>query len=120
VFSGAEAVGPLRASRLVLAAIPGITDQPIAAFAKARPEDDPTGNLDDDTAAVIDPYLIPSREVMYTVRAEAKTAGGGLFVREAVVELTGEPDRPFRVHAWRRGDLDEPGPELAGARGWRG
>ena len=36
VFSGAEAVDPLRAPRLVLAAIPGMTDQLIEAFAAGR------------------------------------------------------------------------------------
>ncbi len=115
VFSGAEAVDPLHASRLVLAAIPGMTDQLIEAFAKTGPEDDPLAAIDDDSAGEIEPYLIPSREVMYTIRAEARTAGGGVFVREAVVELTGQADRPFLVHAWRRGSRDQPAP--AGAPG---
>ncbi len=113
VFSGAEAVDPLRASRLVLAAIPGMTDQLIAAFAKAGPDDDPTSNLDDETLTEIEPYLIPSREVMYTILAEARTVGGGVFVREAVVELTGGPPRPFLIHAWRRGTLEERAPDRA-------
>ncbi len=117
IFSGAEAVDPLRASRVVLAAIPGMTQQLIEAYAAARPDEDPLAGIDDNTAFDIEPYLIPSREVMYTVRAEAETAAGGLFVREAVIELTGEPDRPFRVHAWRRGNLDDLGPEAASARG---
>jgi general secretion pathway protein K len=116
VFSGAEAVDPLRASRLVLAAVPGMTEQLIEAYARAGPDDDPLAGLDDDSVLEIEPYLIPSREVMYRVHAEARTAGGGVFVREAVIELIGEPDRPFLVHAWRRGNLDEPAPELAGAR----
>ena len=117
VFSGAEAVDPRRASKVVLAAIPGMTDQLIEAFAKAGPEEDPLANMEDDSVFEIEPYLIPSREVMYTVRAEALTAVGGLFVREAVVELTGGPPRTFLVHAWRRGTLDELDPALVGARG---
>ena len=115
VFSGAEAVDPRHAPRVVLAAIPGMTDQLIEAYAKAGPEEDPLANIEDDSVFEIEPYLIPSRKVMYTVRAEAKTAGGGQFVREAVIELTSQPDRPFRVHAWRRGSLDDPTPELADA-----
>ena len=117
VFSGAEAVDPRRASRLVLAAIPGMTDQLIEAFAKAAPEDNPLASLNDDSAIDMERYLIPSREVMYTVRTEALTTGGGVFVREAVVELTGSLPRPFLVHAWRRGTLDESDPALVGARG---
>jgi general secretion pathway protein K len=106
VFSGAEAVDPLRAPRLVLAAIPGMTDQLIEAFAGAGPDDDPLGEIGDDSLFDLEVYLIPSREVMYTVRAEARTMGGGTFVREAVVEITLEPRQPFRIHAWRRGTLD--------------
>ena len=73
VFSGAEAVDPMHASRVVLAAIPGMTDQLIEAYAKAGPEDDPLASVNDDSVFDIEPYLIPSREVMYTVRAEART-----------------------------------------------
>jgi hypothetical protein len=77
----------------------------------AGPGDDPLANVDHDSVFDIEPYLKPSREVMYAVHAEAKTTGGGLFVREAVVELTGRSNQPFRVHAWHRGNLNEPGPE---------
>jgi general secretion pathway protein K len=107
VFSGAEAVDPLHASRVVLAAIPGMTEQLIEAYAQAGPDDDPLASVTDDSVFDIEPYLIPSRQIMYAVRAEARSRGGGLFVREAVIELTGDPGRPFRVHAWGRGDLDQ-------------
>jgi general secretion pathway protein K len=116
VFSGAEAVDPMHASRVVLAAIPGMTDQLIEAFAKAGPEDDPLASVEDESAVDVEPYLIPSRQVMYTIRAEAHTAGGGTFVREAVVELTGSSPRPFLVHAWRRGTFDELAPRPADVR----
>ncbi len=115
IFSGAEAVDPLHASRLVLASIPGMNDQLIEAFAKAEPSDDPLASINDDRVFDIEPYLSPSREDMYTIRAEAKTAGGGLFVREAVIELTGAPRQPFQVFAWRRGTVDQPGSDLGGA-----
>jgi general secretion pathway protein K len=116
IFSGSEAVDPMHASKVVLAAIPGITEQLIEAYAKAGPDKDPSANVDDDRVFGIKPYLMRSREVMYTVLAEAKTTGGGLFVREAVVELTGQSNQPFRVHAWHRGNLNEPGSYAAGAR----
>jgi general secretion pathway protein K len=116
IFSGAEAVDPMHASRVVLAAIPGMTDQLIEAYAKAGPNNDPLATINDDSVFDIEPYLIPSRQVMYTVRAEARTREGGLFVREAVIELTGNLRRPFRVHAWRRGSLDQPAPDPTGPR----
>ena len=40
---------------------------------------------------------------IYTIRAEAHTESGAVFVREAVVELTREADQPFRFHAWKQG-----------------
>ena len=39
---------------------------------------------------------------VYTVHAEGRTEGGSVFVREAVVRVTGG-STPFRFHAWRRG-----------------
>ena len=117
IFSGAQAVDPTRASRVVLAAIPGMTDRLIEAYSKAGSQGDPLANINDDSLFEIEPYLMPSREVMYTVRAEAKTAGGGLFVREAVFELIGQPDQPFRIHAWRRGSSDDSGSDSSKSGG---
>jgi hypothetical protein len=36
------------------------------------------------------------------VTAEARTAGGGIFIREAVLRRTAVPTRPFDVLSWRR------------------
>jgi general secretion pathway protein K len=116
VFSGTEAVDPMHASRVVLAAIPGMTDQLVEAFAKAGAMEDPLASIDDTAVVDVEPYLIPSREVMYEVCAQATTAGGGIFVREAVIELTGQPLRPFLVHAWRHGTLDGCATGASGAR----
>ena len=43
---------------------------------------------------------------IYSVRAEATVDSGALFVREAVVRLTGRAERPWLVHAWRQGRMD--------------
>ncbi len=43
-----------------------------------------------------------------TVRAEAHTESGAVFVREAVVRLTGKGEQPFRFLGWRQGRLREP------------
>ena len=42
---------------------------------------------------------------IYSVRAEATVDSGALFVREAVVRLTGRAERPWLVHAWRQGRM---------------
>ena len=42
-----------------------------------------------------------SRTKVYTLHAEARTANGAYFAREAVVRITGG-DVLYRIHAWRR------------------
>lgn len=41
-----------------------------------------------------------SRQRAFTITAEARTAGGGVFVRQAVIELTGNRDRPIDIRQW--------------------
>ena len=43
-----------------------------------------------------------SRARAFTIRAEGQTAGGGIFVREAIVELTGDRDQPIAVRQWEQ------------------
>lgn len=49
------------------------------------------------------PYIVPSAVPIFTIRAEAKTEGGAVFVREAVVALTAGARKPFRVLTWEQG-----------------
>ena len=102
VHAGTDGVDPTRATRAVLEALPGITPAMVESLLVADLED-PLAAVDDDAAlAEIDQYWLPSREAVFTIRAEASTPGGGRFVREAVIELDGSPERPFLVHAWRQ------------------
>jgi general secretion pathway protein K len=104
VHSGTDGVDPTRATRPVLEALPGITPAVVERLFGAEQDGDPLAAVEDDTVlAQIDLYWLPSREAVFTVRSEARTAGGGRFVREAVIELDGSPERPFLVHAWRQG-----------------
>ena len=43
----------------------------------------------------------------FTIRADAATADGARFIREALVSLTGDAARPYMIHEWRHGDLDD-------------
>ena len=105
VYSGAEGIDPSRASPEVLRAVPGMTPEFVAAIRAAGPDGDPFELIDDEALFDIEVYFVPSREIMFRVVAEARTAGGGVFVREAVLELSGVPEQPFMVHAWYRGAL---------------
>jgi general secretion pathway protein K len=107
VHAGSDGLDPTRATRAVLEALPGITPETVDRLLATGPFDDPLAAIEDDEVlAQIDLYWLPSREAVFTIRADASTRGGGRFVREAVIELDGTPERPFLVHAWRRGDLD--------------
>lgn len=105
VYSGAEGIDPTRASRDVLESVPGMTPEIADAIRAAGPGGDPFATTNDESLFDLEAYFVPSREIMFQIRAEARTAGGGVFVREAVIELTLQPDRPFQAHAWRRGTL---------------
>ena len=110
VYSGADGVDPTRAPRLVLQARPGMTPELLEALLTAGDDVDPFSLIEDEPlVAELEQYLVPSRELMFTVRALGRTSGGGRFLREAVVELGASPDRPFVVHAWARGTLPAPG-----------
>jgi general secretion pathway protein K len=107
VHAGSDGLDFTRATRAVLEALPGITPEIVEGLLATGPFDDPLAAIEDDEVlAQIDLYWLPSREAVFTIRADASTRGGGRFVREAVIELDGTPERPFLVHAWRRGDLD--------------
>jgi general secretion pathway protein K len=105
VYSGAEGIDPTRASLDVLRAVPGMTPELAEAIRTAGPDGDPFELIDDETLFEIEVYFVPSREIMFRVVAEARSAGGGVFVREAVIELSGVPEQPFMVHTWGRGAL---------------
>jgi general secretion pathway protein K len=103
VHAGSYGLDPTRATRAVLEALPGITPEVVERLLVVRPDDNPLEAIDDEMLEQIDRYWLPSREAVFTIRAEAQTSGGGRFVREAVIELDGSPERPFLVHAWRQG-----------------
>lgn len=102
VYSGSEGIDPTRADPVVLSAVPGMTPEVIETLLAARETDDLYGVLDDDVLFDLELYFIPSRESVFTIAAEARSLEGGVFVREAVIELSADPARPFDVFDWRR------------------
>ena len=111
VYSGAEGIDPTRAPRPVLEALPGITPSVVEALLAAGGEVDPFSVIEgQDLLTNLEEYIVPSRELMFTIRALGRTSGGGRFLRQAVIELDTSLDRPFLVYAWGRGTL----PDIAG------
>jgi general secretion pathway protein K len=110
VYSGAEGVDPAQASRPVLLALPGMTPQLVEALLTAGDDADPFSLIEGEALlADLEQYMVPSRELMFTIRALGRTSGGGRFLRQAVIELGASLDEPFLVHAWTRGTLPDTG-----------
>ena len=100
VYSEAETIDPRTAPRAALLALPDTTAEQVDELLKLRAEVGEDG-LPGLLAA--EDYLAPSTAQTYTVRAEARTETAAIFVREAVVGVTVEAQRPFVLRAWRRG-----------------
>jgi general secretion pathway protein K len=108
VYSGSEGIDPTRAPRPVLEALPGMTPPVVEALLAAGREVDPFSVIEDEPLlAELEEYIVPSRELVFTIRALGRTSGGGHFLRQAVIELDGTLDRPFLVYAWSRGNLTD-------------
>jgi general secretion pathway protein K len=87
IHSGQSEVNPSTAPDLVLRTIPNLTIRERDQIMSARSERVP-------------PQL--SQVDVVTVLADARTRGGGRFVREAVLRRSGEPGNPFQILDWRQ------------------
>ena len=84
-------------------AIPGVERDQIESLLEGRRARAPDAGVDASLApAGSAPYVSRPRGLVYSIRAEARSAGGSLFVREAVVQLTRLPSEPIRFRAWKR------------------
>ncbi len=109
VYSKRAKIDLVTAPREVLLAVPGIVAAEVEALLAARANMEgpiPRRALPAPTADR--GYFSLSSRRIFTVRAEAHTESGAVFVREAVVRLTGKGGQPFRIFAWRQGRLREP------------
>ena len=87
VHSGQSEVNPSTAPELVLRTIPNLTVRERDQIMSARSERVPSQL---------------SQVDVVTVLADARTRGGGRFVREAVLRRSGEPGNPFQILDWRQ------------------
>jgi general secretion pathway protein K len=78
--------------------------EPLAGIDGSEAEEGPSFMADEfDAAPDLSPFAGGGLAGVYTIRSEARLEGGAVFVREAVVELTGEARRPYWFLAWRQG-----------------
>lgn len=104
VYSGEPQINMNTAPRQVLAAIPGIDEAGVDALMALRDlgEDDQLNQLESGPPEIFD-FLTDLGPLVFTIRAEARTPGGGVFVRDAVVRLTEDPTQPYTLLAWKQG-----------------
>ncbi len=89
----------------VLLALPGLDDAGRGLIIEGR------GMAEDEAdAPATPPAVSPTRfgrvartGGVVTVRAEARTASGGIFIREAIVRVGGERETPYEYLGWRQG-----------------
>ena len=100
VYTRSRGIDPETAPPEALRALPQIGPAEVEAVlgARAAGEEDLEAYI-----ASAEPFLTPIISAVYTIRAEARTSGGALFIREAVVSLSAVSDLPYSLLAWRRG-----------------
>lgn len=111
VYSHRRQIDPLTAPIEVLRSLPGAKPAEIDAFAAARARLGPIPGALPALNGVGDLVAHTALHAV-TVTAEAKTAAGTTFTREAVVALVNRPEVPYLVLAWRpmrRSDRHRPG-----------
>ena len=100
VYSRSKGIDPATAPVAALVALPGMSTAQAKAFAAGRSR---SAVADQGGALADSPYLVPSAIPIVTIRAEAETEGGAVFVREAVVALTPGARKPFHILTWEQG-----------------
>lgn len=110
VWSRSSTINPRTAPLRLLAALPGIDADRLAAFASAR-EGDPlrTGGLSASLGA-IQAYASDGASDAFTISATARLGDGTVFVREAAVTLAPDAPTVFTLESWRQGEDDGTGP----------
>ena len=125
VHSRSKGVDVTVAPAIVLLALPGVDAEAVEAFTEQRQARPGAGEQGAGQMAGAElggarittlpglgrQYASRSRGRVFTVRAEARVRSGAVFVREAVISMTRNIEKPFNIHAWRRGRRASPGPE---------
>ena len=99
VYSGTVRLDPGVAPKQVLLAVPGLTEGQVEAAIRARQHSTttPDASLSTGTAGA---YLGPSRPTIFRIRSSVQADADLLVTGNAIVELTGRPNTPVRLHDW--------------------
>lgn len=106
IHSGAEGIDPLRASKTVLRAVVNASSGSDMTRTSRAEADDVTPAIDQPSqlGAKLGDLALPSRHLMFAIRASAESKSGGRFVREAIIALDGGWHHlPATIHSWQQG-----------------
>jgi general secretion pathway protein K len=106
VASGASAIDPMVAPRLVLLAIPGANDGLVDAFLESRATMRDFGSADATLMPAAAPFVMVSPARDFTIAATAATADGARYRAELLVRLTGQTTQPYQIVGWRTPPAD--------------
>jgi len=112
VVAGTGGVDPTAATVVALAAVPGVDREQAASYVAAREAAPP----DQPPSPPLGVNFARSPRTEFTIVAEARSANGGVFVREALVRLDRfSQGRPFSIVDWRQrmSRLPAPAPDSA-------
>jgi hypothetical protein len=103
VYSQSARINPRTAPREVLLGLPGVSPQEVGfALAARTAVVDEDSNTDPPLLSGVDRFIEIADIHVAMITVTALSSGGGRFVREAVVILTGAPLHPVRLVAWRQ------------------
>jgi general secretion pathway protein K len=103
IYSTSPRVNPATAPAEVLRGLPGASADMVASFLAARARSQTGSQTALPPMPGLEQFLSPGQTQAVTIRSEGRTPGGGLFIREAVVGLTGKPESPYAFRTWRQG-----------------
>jgi len=109
VATSASAIDPRVAQRTVLLAIPGATPALVDAYLDHRETMRDFAGGDDTQLIAAAPALMTSPMRDFTISAVATVANGARFRADLQVRLTGMPNHPYEVLAWRTPRADRGG-----------
>lgn len=100
VYSGTGRLDPSAAPKQVLLAVPGLTERQVDAVLQSRRQPAAPGTAAHVPAGDTTAYLGPSRPTIFSIRSVVMDSKGALTTGSAIVEVTGRPTAPVRVHDW--------------------
>jgi general secretion pathway protein K len=99
VYSGTARLDPAVAPKQVLLAVPGLAPRQVEAMIHARQQPG-AAMIAPPAAGDAGSHVGPSRPTIFSIRSTLVTGRESPVVASAIVELTGRPHAPLRIHDW--------------------